>query len=103
MGGLAAEKARVQVQIRGEEYTFRTTADPDYLSGLALYVSEKMDELQKSNSAISKERLGVLAALSIADELFRLREQYERLTKLLEKEWEKRARDRGRHDQHDRQ
>ena len=93
---LATEKTRVQVQIGGEEYTFRTTADPEYLHGLASYVSAKMEELQKSNAGVNKERLGVLCALSIADELFRLREQYERLTSLLEKEWEKRARERGR-------
>ena len=58
------------VQIMGREYKIKGFADKDYIIKVAEYVNDKMKELSKSSSFPSHDRLAILAALNIADELF---------------------------------
>lgn len=58
------------VQIFGQEYKIRGFEDRSYVEKVAAYVHEKMRELAESSSSLPPERLAVLAALNIADELF---------------------------------
>lgn len=61
----------VSVEIRGQRYPIRSTLDTNYVSGLASYVDEKMRAASESTPSGDSLRLAVLAALNIADELFR--------------------------------
>ncbi len=61
----------VSVEIRGQRYPISSALDPEYVSGLASYVDEKMRAAAESTPAGDSLRLAVLAALNIADELFR--------------------------------
>jgi len=61
----------VSVDIRGQHYPIRSTLDPRYVSDLANYVNEKMRVAAESAPGEDALRLAVLAALNIADELFR--------------------------------
>lgn len=63
------------VQIFGREYKIKGFADEKYIVKVAKYVDEKMKELSTSSSMIAQDRLAILAALNIADELFRGREE----------------------------
>ena len=58
------------VQIFGQEYKIRGFEDKSYVEKVAGYVDGKMGELAEGSSSLSRERLAVLAALNIADELF---------------------------------
>jgi cell division protein ZapA len=58
------------VQIFGQEYKIRGFEDKSYVQRVASYVDERMRELAKGSSSLSQERLAVLTALNIADELF---------------------------------
>lgn len=58
------------VQIMGREYKIRGFADKDYIVKVAQYVDGKMRELSKSSSLPSHDKIAILAALNIADELF---------------------------------
>ena len=58
------------VQIMGREYKIKGFADKDYIIKVAEHVNDKMKELSKSSSFPSHDRLAILAALNIADELF---------------------------------
>ena len=58
------------VQIFGREYKIKGYADKSYIEKVAGYVHGKMKELSDNQSLLSHERLAVLAALNIADELF---------------------------------
>jgi cell division protein ZapA len=69
-----AEGAVIPVQIHGQRYPIRSTLDPEYVAKLALYVDEKMRAAADSTPTGDSLRLAVLAALNIADELFRCRE-----------------------------
>ena len=63
------------VEIRGQRYPIRSTLDAQYVAGLALYVDEKIRAATESTPSGDTVRLTVLAALNIADELFRAREE----------------------------
>ena len=65
------EEANVtSVHIFGREYKIKGFADEDYIQEMAKFVDAKMKELSNNSSLPSQERLAVLAALNIADELF---------------------------------
>ena len=64
----------IPVEINGQRYPIRSGLDPEYVARLALYVDEKMRAAADSTPTGDSLRLAVLAALNIADELFRCRE-----------------------------
>ncbi len=64
----------IPVEIHGQRYPIRSTLDPEYVSRLATYVDEKMRAAADSTPTGDSLRLAVLAALNIADELFRCRD-----------------------------
>ena len=64
----------ISVDISGQRYPIRTALDAAYVGRLAAYVEEKMRATAESTPSTNAVRLAVLAALNIADELFRCRE-----------------------------
>lgn len=64
---------QVQVQIFGQTYSVRAGADPSYVERLAAHVDAQMREVSRSSGAVDTLRIAVLAALNIAEELFRER------------------------------
>ncbi len=69
-----AEGQVVSVEIRGQRYPIRSALDAKYVASLATYVDEKMRAAGESAPSGDSLRLAVLAALNIADELFRSQE-----------------------------
>ena len=70
-----SESGRViPVEIHGQRYPIRSTLDPAYVARLATYVDEKIKAAADSTPTGDSLRLAVLAALNIADELFRCQE-----------------------------
>ncbi len=68
------EKSRVVVTIFGKEYSILSEVDPEYIQKAANYLDSRMKEVAGSYPNIAESRVAVLAALNIADELFRSRE-----------------------------
>jgi cell division protein ZapA len=67
-----ADSARVTpITILGQQYPIRTSLDPEYVVRLAAFVDERMRAVSESTPSGDSLRLAVLAALNIADELFR--------------------------------
>jgi cell division protein ZapA len=64
----------IPVEIQGQRYPIRSTLDPEYVAQLAAYVDEKMRAAAASAPTGDALRLAVLAALNVADELFRCRD-----------------------------
>ena len=58
----------------GQRYPIRSSLDPEYVARLATYVDEKMRAAADTTPSGDSLRLAVLAALNIADELFRCRD-----------------------------
>jgi cell division protein ZapA len=61
----------VPVEIQGHRYPIKSALDPAYVARLAGYVDEKMKAASDSSNTGDPLRLAIIAALNIADELFR--------------------------------
>jgi cell division protein ZapA len=69
------ERNRVSVSIFGREYSLVSEVDPAYIKKAADYLDSKMREVAGSYPNITEAKVAVLAALNIADELFKCREE----------------------------
>jgi cell division protein ZapA len=86
----------VKVQIFGQTYSIAGDLDAAYVQSLAAFVDQKMHAIAKATGTVDTQKVAVLAALSIADELHSsqrergdredlLREQAERCLTLVER------------------
>lgn len=64
-----------EVKILGQRYKMRSDESEEYLNNLAEFVNEQITEVQKGTKTVATHNLAILAALNIADNLFKLREQ----------------------------
>ncbi len=71
---MAGSDRVVPVEIQGQRYPIRSALEPEYVARLAQYVDEKMRAATDASPTGDSLRLAVLAALNIADELFRCRD-----------------------------
>jgi cell division protein ZapA (FtsZ GTPase activity inhibitor) len=68
-----SEPARVELTLLGQTLTVRTEASADYLGSLAHYLEERVATIKRGGVRDAHTAL-ILAALDIADELFRARD-----------------------------
>jgi cell division protein ZapA len=71
---MAGSGKSVSVEIFGQRYPIRSSLDMEYVTRLASYVDGKIRAAGESAPSGDPLRLAVLAALNIADELFRQRD-----------------------------
>ncbi len=64
----------IPVEIHGQRYPIRCSLEQEYVVRLAAFVDERMRAASDTTPTGDSLRLAVLAALNIADELFRRRE-----------------------------
>lgn len=69
----------VMVDIQGLRYPVRSSLDPSYVHRLARYVDGMMEAASSAVPIGESTKLAVLAALNIADERFRGRDEEARL------------------------
>jgi cell division protein ZapA len=73
---MAKDEGRlVSVEINGMRYPIRSQLDAAYVADLAAYVERKMQLAARESPAGDTLKIAVLAALNIADECFRAREE----------------------------
>jgi cell division protein ZapA len=73
--GILAEKNKVTVRIAGNEYVLTGSESPEYIQKIALFVDRKLLEITRRNHLLSTSMASVLAALNMADEMFRTNEE----------------------------
>ena len=65
------EDNQIKITIFGQEYSVKAPADPTYIKKIAEYVDTKMREVQSGfSSTQSSNRIAILSAMNITDELF---------------------------------
>ena len=75
----------VEVEIFGQVFRVAAgEATPAYIQRLAYYVDEKMRVLASATKAMPLNRMAILTALNIADDLFKLRDSYEQSARLVD-------------------
>ncbi len=67
-------KNRVTVNIMGEEYVLRGSSSTEDMYRVGRYVDQLMKSLAEKNIQMSKQKIAVLAALNLADELIKFKE-----------------------------
>ncbi|MEA1979439.1 MAG: cell division protein ZapA [candidate division Zixibacteria bacterium] len=77
-------KNKVVVKIFGDEYPISGVADPTYISKIADFVDSKMRETATASNVKVKDRVAILAAMSIASELHEKNEKLETLNNRFE-------------------
>jgi cell division protein ZapA len=65
----------VQVKIFGQFYSVKGMDDHAYIRELADFVDHKMNEIKRGATTSDSHRIAILTALTISDELFKLRKQ----------------------------
>jgi len=69
------DKLAVTVRIGGEDHVIRTNVEPEYTRRCAQMVDERIQEIRNQLGLIESHKAAILAALSITDELFRVRNE----------------------------
>jgi len=65
----------LSVEIFGSTYGVRSDREPEHLEALAALVDQKMRKIAGQTVAVETSRIAILAALNLADELVRERDQ----------------------------
>jgi len=80
---------KVSVNILGRTYDVEVAPGDELLIySLAEYVEQKLAEAQRDTGIVDTQKLAILAALNIADELFRLKNSRENVSGVLDKKAE---------------
>lgn len=76
---------RTEVHILGQAYVVRGEDPPEHVAEIARYVDQKLKEVHSHFPNIPPLKAAILAALSIADELYKSRTAYNQLSEELRK------------------
>ena len=73
---MPSEKTVVTVTIAGDDYNIRAEATPEYTRECARYVDATIVEITRSSRTVMEpHKAAILAALSLADQLFQTRRE----------------------------
>ena len=73
------EASSVRTKIYDREYALRTSGEPEQLQSLCAGLDKRMREIAASTGAVDTLKVAILAALSLADDLQRTREEMQKL------------------------
>ena len=82
----ANEKTRLSVKIHGETYHMKATENPERVLEIVHMVDDQMNGISDKMPTLNYKDVAVLAALNIAEEYFKLRDDYKVLVDLIEED-----------------
>ena len=68
-----------EVKILGQRYKIRSDEGEEYIQRLADFVNAELNEAGKASRTVATHNMAILAALNIADRLFKLRDEETRM------------------------
>ncbi len=77
------KKTTVDVEIMGERFKISSDAEETHVQKVAKYVDAKMQEVLVAARPVGKSSIAMLAALNIADEYHRLKDNYDSVLRRL--------------------
>ena len=66
----------ITVKIFGEDYRIRGVKDPEYIKQLAAFLDGKMKEVAVNTQITSSNKIAILAALNVSDELHKSKKKH---------------------------
>lgn len=82
-------RTHVKIEIYGQSYNVAAEGNEDHIRELGEYVDVKMRTASQAAQTVDSVKVAVLAALNIADEMFRLRDRQQQLEGPLRKRVER--------------
>jgi len=73
------ELRSIRVSIFGRDYNIKGGSDESYIRNLAEYVDSVMRDIADKAGTLSSGRIAILAALNIADEMYKERQRFDAL------------------------
>ena len=86
-------KEKIIIKIFGREYEVNSEEDPLNIYALASFVDQKMKEISHITNIVDTSKVAVLAALNIADEVFKLKERSNLVKSSIDKKREELAKE----------
>ncbi len=80
------KKTRITVDIYGQQYSIVGTESSSHIRLVASIVDDKMREISAKNPTLDTSKLAVLTAVNIVHEYMKLKDEYERLLRKMNKE-----------------
>ena len=81
---MSGDIQKIAVEIFGERHIIRGEGEPDYIRELAYEVDKKMHLIAQRLPRLAVHQVAILAALNLADELQKLKQEHESLLQLLD-------------------
>jgi len=81
--------AQTRVQIFGQTFSVGGELDEEYVQKLAAYVDQKMRAISELTPTVDTQKIAVMAALAIADELHTVRSERSDRDELLKEQAER--------------
>ena len=78
------ETERVQVALLGETFTVKGDATREEIRKTSDYLQERFDSTKARFPSLNGKNVAILTAFNLADELIRLRKDYETLVSILD-------------------
>ena len=80
-------KEKLNVELYGQKYTFRATADErEKLMAVAEHVNQMMHKVGNGQRKLDYRDVAVLAAMYIAEEYYQLQQDYQALIDMIDEE-----------------
>ena len=80
---MANVEGSTRIEVFDQSYLIRGVENDEYIKGLAAYVDKKMREIADACKTVDGQKVAVLAALNIADELFQEKDNSHKLDSLI--------------------
>ena len=74
----------IETYILGQKYTIKGDAPDEHIEKLVAYVNQKIREIYDKSPNTAPLKASILAAISIADELDKLKDEQEAITRHIE-------------------
>ena len=85
--GVQPEKQKMNVELFGQKYTFRATAEErQKLLDIAAHVDYMMHKIGDHQPKLDYRDIAVLAAMNIAEEYYQLQQDYQALIDMIDEE-----------------
>lgn len=78
-------KKAIEVTIMGQKFMVKSDSSEEYVTNVAGYVDKKLNEILQGTKSVASVQVALLAAMNIADEFFKFRENKDQLLNSVEK------------------
>ncbi len=68
-------KKEIEIKVLGQKFKVRSDSNEEYITRVAGFVDEKMNEVLASSKSVASLNIAILAAMNIADEFLKYKEE----------------------------